>query len=312
MNALHQGHRRFLRAAGAAAHAVSLRRRHAHRRRRRRSCARASGSRTAARARAPRRSCSRRSGSTRTRRSATRTTSSSCARRCALAREAYLAGGAEHRVRPFRRALRRRSRRADAGSTRWSRASVRRCSTARCSMRSAGALGVSFYEAMRQQSAGIGAGAVPISRLRHGRASSRGLKPAREIAARHTVGLVDPITAPISDAVDDGLPETLEEVVARYGHRWFKLKVGGDVDGGRRAPDRDRGGARPHRRALPCLARRQRAVRRSRRLLELWRRMQGRAAAAAPGREHRLHRAADQARSTRSTRDVSALARASR
>jgi L-alanine-DL-glutamate epimerase-like enolase superfamily enzyme len=29
--------------------------------------------------------------------------------------------------------------------------------------------------------------------------------------------------------VNDGLPETLEEVLARYGHRWFKLKVGGDA-----------------------------------------------------------------------------------
>jgi len=29
--------------------------------------------------------------------------------------------------------------------------------------------------------------------------------------------------------VNDGLPETLEEVIARYGHRWFKLKVGGDA-----------------------------------------------------------------------------------
>jgi len=29
--------------------------------------------------------------------------------------------------------------------------------------------------------------------------------------------------------VNDGLPETLEEVVARYGQRWFKLKVGGDA-----------------------------------------------------------------------------------
>ena len=29
--------------------------------------------------------------------------------------------------------------------------------------------------------------------------------------------------------MNDGLPETLEEVIARYGHRWFKLKVGGDA-----------------------------------------------------------------------------------
>jgi len=41
---------------------------------------------------------------------------------------------------------------------------------------------------------------------------------------------VDPITAADqSERVNDGLPETLEEVVARYGQRWFKLKVGGDA-----------------------------------------------------------------------------------
>jgi hypothetical protein len=55
-------------------------------------------------------------------------------------------------------------------------------------------------------------------------------KPATTIAARHTVGLVDPITAgDIKQRVNDGLPETLEEVCATYGHTWFKLKVGGDI-----------------------------------------------------------------------------------
>jgi L-alanine-DL-glutamate epimerase-like enolase superfamily enzyme len=58
-----------------------------------------------------------------------------------------------------------------------------------------------------------------------------GLRPAEHIAARHTVGLVDPITAADqSERVADGLPETLEEVVSTYGHRWFKLKVAGNVD----------------------------------------------------------------------------------
>jgi hypothetical protein len=57
------------------------------------------------------------------------------------------------------------------------------------------------------------------------------LQPAEEIDARHTVGLVDPIVrSDQAHRVDDGLPETLEEVVATYGHRWFKLKVSGDVD----------------------------------------------------------------------------------
>jgi hypothetical protein len=56
------------------------------------------------------------------------------------------------------------------------------------------------------------------------------LKPAPQIAARHTVGLVDPITAAdITERVGDGLPETLDEVVARYGQRYFKLKVAGEA-----------------------------------------------------------------------------------
>ena len=60
-----------------------------------------------------------------------------------------------------------------------------------------------------------------------------GLRHAPHIAARHTVGLVDPIVAADQAAgtrVGDGLPETLEEVVAAYGQRWFKLKVGGNVE----------------------------------------------------------------------------------
>jgi hypothetical protein len=55
-----------------------------------------------------------------------------------------------------------------------------------------------------------------------------GLKPAAEIAARHTVGLLDPLVA-ADKKLADGLPETLEEVLARYGHSWFKLKLSGDV-----------------------------------------------------------------------------------
>lgn len=59
-----------------------------------------------------------------------------------------------------------------------------------------------------------------------------GLRPGDKIDVRHTVGLVDPLTAadrPASERVDDGLPETLEEVVSYYGGRYYKLKVGGDV-----------------------------------------------------------------------------------
>src|SRR5205814_8184376 len=56
------------------------------------------------------------------------------------------------------------------------------------------------------------------------------LRPAASIEARHTVGMVDAITAAdLTERVDDGLPETLEEVIAAWGHRYFKLKVGGNL-----------------------------------------------------------------------------------
>ncbi len=59
------------------------------------------------------------------------------------------------------------------------------------------------------------------------------LTPGKSIDVRHTVGLVDPLTAadrPASERVDDGLPETLEEVVSYYRGRYYKLKVGGDIE----------------------------------------------------------------------------------
>ncbi len=57
------------------------------------------------------------------------------------------------------------------------------------------------------------------------------LKPLDSIYARHTVGLVDPITALDQEhRVNDGLPETLEEVIGFYGHSYFKIKVQGDLE----------------------------------------------------------------------------------
>ncbi|WP_108662905.1 enolase C-terminal domain-like protein [Acuticoccus kandeliae] len=59
------------------------------------------------------------------------------------------------------------------------------------------------------------------------------LSAAPVIAARHTVGLVDPISAadlPADKRVGDGMPETLDEVIETYGVTYFKLKVGGDIE----------------------------------------------------------------------------------
>ncbi len=50
------------------------------------------------------------------------------------------------------------------------------------------------------------------------------------IWARHTVGMADPLTdGDIAEPLDDGLPQSLEAVIAAYGNRYFKLKVGADI-----------------------------------------------------------------------------------
>ena len=94
------------------------------------------------------------------------------------------------------------------------------------------ATGKSFYAAMAENLVGLKAHEiapeVPNAVLGGMFSNAR---PASSIDVRHTVGLVDPITAadlPPEARVNDGLPETLEEVVATYGNRYFKLKVSGD------------------------------------------------------------------------------------
>ena len=87
-----------------------------------------------------------------------------------------------------------------------------------------------FYTAMRANLPGIGPGLAAFAGIDFDRFLGR-LAPAAGIEARHTVGMVDAITAAdLTERVGDGLPETFEEVVACYGHRYFKLKVGGNLD----------------------------------------------------------------------------------
>ncbi|TAN28069.1 MAG: hypothetical protein EPN31_09350 [Castellaniella sp.] len=51
----------------------------------------------------------------------------------------------------------------------------------------------------------------------------------RKIAARHTVGLADALTGAPAGLPEDGLPVTLAQAVARYGHDYFKIKLSGDT-----------------------------------------------------------------------------------
>jgi hypothetical protein len=92
--------------------------------------------------------------------------------------------------------------------------------------------GVSFFAGMRANIGGMAPHqVVPDLAGFDFPALLAALKPAKRIHARHTVGLVDPITAADQTRrVADGLPETLEEVAATYGHRFWKLKVMGEVE----------------------------------------------------------------------------------
>lgn len=110
--------------------------------------------------------------------------------------------------------------------------------------------GSSFFERALADAAGRLAGLDVVGMLR---ANSLGLRPEAvhrglaladveawaaapppdQLAVRHTIGLLDPITAadvPADGWLRDGLPQTLEECVRRHGLTHFKLKVAGSLD----------------------------------------------------------------------------------
>ena len=93
--------------------------------------------------------------------------------------------------------------------------------------------GCSFYQAVRINLPGIDTGLLPAQLPELARFDMQGflaeLTPSASIAARHTVGLVDVIAGQPGE-VNDGLPESLQEVIAAYGHTFFKLKVSGNAD----------------------------------------------------------------------------------
>ncbi|MGO8118334.1 mandelate racemase [Rhizobium leguminosarum] len=92
--------------------------------------------------------------------------------------------------------------------------------------------GISFFGAVRGNLVGIGGPMLPDDiDADAALAVLAGLRPAGAISARHTIGLVDPISeGDIVHPVGDGLPESLEAVIARYGNRWFKIKLSGTID----------------------------------------------------------------------------------
>ena len=91
-------------------------------------------------------------------------------------------------------------------------------------------LEVSFPAAVRTNLIGFHAAAIaPDLAGFDSEAFLRSLAPRAQVALRHTVGLLDAIEGHPRFA-DDGLPESLEEVIAVYAPTWFKLKLSGELD----------------------------------------------------------------------------------
>lgn len=94
------------------------------------------------------------------------------------------------------------------------------------------AAGISFYEALQQNLFGVRPQVVYPELESWTPAQSTGSAPLERVAVRHTIGLVDALRTkdlPEAERAGDGLPESFEEDVERYGLRWFKLKLCGDA-----------------------------------------------------------------------------------
>lgn len=90
---------------------------------------------------------------------------------------------------------------------------------------------LSFQQAARSNLAGLTPELLPPDLAQFDMARFlAALRPAESIYVRHTVGMADALTQ--SEAIEkglpqDGLPTSLQEAIARYGHRYFKIKIGG-------------------------------------------------------------------------------------
>ncbi|MBD9388354.1 mandelate racemase [Agrobacterium sp. AGB01] len=88
---------------------------------------------------------------------------------------------------------------------------------------------LSFTDAIRINLPGINASTTPDLAAFDISVFLEGLKPQPSLFLRHTVGYIDALRPDDikGHRLNDGLPECLEEEIATYGLRYFKLKVSG-------------------------------------------------------------------------------------
>jgi L-alanine-DL-glutamate epimerase-like enolase superfamily enzyme len=95
------------------------------------------------------------------------------------------------------------------------------------------AVGQPFQRLLHDNVFGIDLGAIHASLQGVSPAELLPQEPLGQITVRHTVGMADPLTesdiAP-AERLDDGLPQSLEASITRYGLRHFKIKVSGALD----------------------------------------------------------------------------------
>jgi hypothetical protein len=101
------------------------------------------------------------------------------------------------------------------------------------------AKGETFALAVRNNALGIRLDAIHSELSGCGPGDLLPTRPLRRIAARHTVGLIDPLTDSSAaspptagesvELSDDGLPQSLEACIRAYGLTHFKIKLGGDA-----------------------------------------------------------------------------------
>jgi hypothetical protein len=92
--------------------------------------------------------------------------------------------------------------------------------------------GVAFSRALRENRLGIRLGRIHDELSGATPADLLLPMPLRQVTARHTVGLTDPLTdGEIADAdrVIDGLPQSLQACIAAYGLTHFKIKLWGEA-----------------------------------------------------------------------------------
>jgi hypothetical protein len=93
--------------------------------------------------------------------------------------------------------------------------------------------GTTFSRALRDGTLGFEPSAVHASLARRDAADTLPAPRTGDVFARHTVGLADALTeedVEVEGRLDDGLPESLEAAIGRYGLRHFKIKIAGGGD----------------------------------------------------------------------------------